>query len=548
MSLYSPQLSHTPFTTSNDICIVNSHYSQYGHSVLTPFEGGSYHTITSRTKRGNSVISNNSSVMVPPSKKSNNNTIHSLGSSLVEENVETTIAKPKFSYKSLLIDNNVTKFLKKTLIDADNFSIFSSKSISFNQLPIEIIKLILNFVDDYKTLIYCLYVNKNFYKASKTIIYMNPKLTSTYRVGQLISSLKENPKNGLLIQFLDLSKLTSGLILNEEYVNDVMDSNDDDFYLDYAYASWRDWKFKGDPLYGSSLLNSYNLSKTKSVISVDSMSTVTTFKLNFLQRLKFDNDITMKLKNIKNKLFIFKRNSNAKLFKKEIKTNKKVVKDEKSVKFNTRDVKNQPFYDHHPYTNKFLLKYSSSKDIPIGYVLYFLEICPNLIDLNLSKISLSDDFKIVYQDKIKQHINFTSLIEDVSPILEQRSNEVDLKPRYLSDLNINLKKISNIEYELIKLNEFEILNSISNLRNLKYLNLSSISWLNYKNLRSFNLSKKSELLEIDLIDSGMIRNLTWAKFFKINEFNEYFLNEIEPKQKEEEDENLLLIRRIGMNY
>ena len=86
--------------------------------------------------------------------------------------------------------------------------------------------------------------------------------------------------------------------------------------------------------------------------------------------------------------------------------------------------KNGPLKIQHPYANKFLLKYASSCDLPLGYILHILTLCPNLVEINLSKISISDDFKIVSR---KPRMNSLALL----PALEETSGKTPVDEDHL---------------------------------------------------------------------------------------------------------------------
>lgn len=620
----SPAAVHSPFSKPyKDIYIVNSNYNHYGHSVLPNYSKSilsnypshysqhsrySYHSNRSKESlisAATPVPSNtynerleNEDVLTEDEENHNHaDGIVELNPKLFQSAQNTTSSgaaasaaaakRSKFSYRSLISpDNKVKRFLNR--LDADSFSIFSIRSsnhsyplATIKDLPLEVMKLIISYVsDDYKTLVRCLYVNKQFYKSSKYIVYESPFLTSTYRVAQLITTLRLYPENGAMIKNLDLSKLEPGtlqLSLEDEHllVNDAdsINTENDDIFpnnLEYAHASWRDWKYRGDPLYGSSMLNSYNLSKSKSSTSVSSLSTVSSMKLRFLKQIKsnaesFNEDLNTKFKNFSSKLLkLHKRHNKSKLIhttepnKLKRKIGDTTINDSelaglqktnsKQVKINFQNPRNQPFVEGHPYTNKFLLKYSSSKDLPIGYVLYFLDLCPNLTRLNLSKISLSTDFKIIYE---APQFKIPSLVEDVLPFPDDTNVDKKMLPLYLSDSNVyfNMKTFQN---QFIKLYESDIIYKLSQLENLKELNLSSISWLNFKVLRYFKKNSKSlnsdqsSLKLINLSNSGMIRGLNWAlNFEQIEDFEKYFQSDVEP---EPENETLNVMRNVGMNY
>lgn len=180
------------------------------------------------------------------------------------------------------------------------FNISETPLATFNELPVEIIAYILSTIQtEQRTLISCLYVNKKVYAASKLVLYEKPYFTSTYRVAQFVTSIRLHPENGTYVKSLDLSKLKSGLITAEtENGNttaatadetgattpgNAAESNfptltttqtqgttnssspvNDELKQDLAYASWRDWRYRNEPLYSSPLLSTFNLKRVNS--------------------------------------------------------------------------------------------------------------------------------------------------------------------------------------------------------------------------------------------------------------------------------------------
>lgn len=482
---------------------------------------------------------------------------------------KATTPKPKiyFNYRSLINpESKVKKFLNR--LDPDTFSLFSPSSraqvplANIDSLPLEVLKHVFSYIDDHKTQVCCLYVNSHFYQAAKIVVYEEPFLTSSYRVAQLITSLKEF-NNGHLVKRLDLSNLSPGVI-----TKDLDDSNrngdgDNDAetigpeILEYALASWRDWKFRNDPLYGSSMLNSYNLSKSKSTISCESTISVGSSLHRILSKWKFLNQDYLEVGRVtdsmKKKIYKWKKKLKRKASikvrpKKNPSVNEPAIPSTgkpsvKSVNFSTlRDPKNQPFASPHPYTNKFLLKYAGLKDLPIGYILYFIDMCPNLREFNLSQVTLSSDFAIVNMKSSK----ISSLIEDVLSD-DESADEV---ARYLSDANVyfNIKSYQN---EFIKLYELDVLKSLVQLEKLEKLDLGSLTWLNYKNVRlmvqELMCVKNGNLKWINFTNSGMLKDLKWAREFGLEELKEYFKDEVE-KVEVVENQYDVLARTVGMNY
>ncbi|CAM9023741.1 unnamed protein product [Wickerhamomyces anomalus] len=497
----------TPFSKPyKDIYIVNSNYNQYGHSVLPthsksilsnyPSQYSQHSRYSYHARSKESLISSATPIPVNSYAEDNHgdaeddeeNDIVQLNSNYVQHQAGNNVAsssgsikKSKFSYRSLISpDNKVKRFLNR--LDADSFSIFSLKSSSHSfqlatikDLPLEILKLVLSYVDDYKTLVRCLYVNKQFYKSSKFIVYESPFLTSTYRVAQLITTLRQHPENGELIKDLNLSRLEPGTLQSIEDGHDqpspldndtdsVNTENEDSFpnNLEYAHASWRDWKYRGDPLYGSSMLNSYNLSKSKSSTSVNSLSTVSSIKVRFLKQIKsnaesFNEDFNTKFKNFGSKLVL------------KFQKSKHVAAKKKNL--------------DHQEPNKLKRKLG---DTTI-----------NNDQNGLMKTNSIKQVKINFQDPKNQPFvgRIPSLVENVLPFNDDSTNvdgssEKKLLPLYLSDANVyfNGKTFQN---QFIKLYESDIILKLSQLSKLTELNLSSISWLNFKILRIFRKNSNS---------------------------------------------------------
>ncbi|CCK68056.1 Cos111p KNAG_0A03760 [Huiozyma naganishii CBS 8797] len=177
----------------------------------------------------------------------------------------------------------------------------------------------------------CLYLNKKFYEAAKVVLYREPYFRSTYRVAQFVTSIRLHPENGAYVRVLDLSHLKNGLIFNVENCEPSTAVQRNSFISipdrlvafrtgetsgttssaivpgpdpqlpngsasesrpasapeplkDIAYAGWRDWRHRNDPLYSSPVLNSYNLkkvvSRSSSIHSASCSLTTTTNETN----------------------------------------------------------------------------------------------------------------------------------------------------------------------------------------------------------------------------------------------------------------------------
>lgn len=477
----------------------------------------------------------------------------------------------KMKYKSLLNDVSRKKSKLSIKISNQNFSFLNqnqqSKLINhntttavpevdpmqFKNLPIEIQYNIFGMLDKHD-LRNCSFVNKHFYKLSKRFLYQEVTFDSSYRFAQFVTLLRSNPKLGKLVQSIDLSNIKP---CNYELEREL-ESNDSDasknsdevsIYDESKIKSgWRDWKFSKNPLYSTNP----PLYKIQS----QSQSSMHSFNNNKKKKL----NLSFLKRNKRNKLNHEKSYSSNEL-KHELATTRKP----------------------HPPINKYLLSFSNTKDIPIGYLIHLINLCPNLISVNLANVSLSTDYEVdkrfIYKftpfDVIHNYPNnLLGNIENVDDsnsiynlningrdnesIFSVSSNATTInggsnnskavptwkynsllapetktncvnksdKKLFLSDLN--LKSINN-QY-LTKTNEKEILTLITKLHShnvdFKYLNMSSIIWLNKSLIQTFlskfltkrNISDKFQPrnMIIDLTNSGMYKNLLWAKRFDLN--------------------------------
>ncbi|KAL3235353.1 Uncharacterized protein RNJ44_00112 [Nakaseomyces bracarensis] len=309
-----------------NVNIVSTNYSRYGVSVYD------------RLYNGKGEGSRNSDVQrkqLPELTKSESmaSDLDNDNATISTNNSRKSLIKRK--YRSLFSASSkklITKLYEHGST-TDSFSIFSHKAApetqpeeldvdvvdsplieqkQFSDLPEEVLKVVLgNLKDDQVSLVNCLYVNKALYNAAKPVLYEKPNFSSTYRVAQFVTSIRITPQNGALVKVLDLSNLKNGVISEKSgnaNVNNtpstVADSPDIDISnvftgrsratsvtstnsnpsimttnatnggKEVAYAGWRDWRYRHDPLYSSPLLNSYNNKRNNSrPASVKSVST-----------------------------------------------------------------------------------------------------------------------------------------------------------------------------------------------------------------------------------------------------------------------------------
>lgn len=82
--------------------------------------------------------------------------------------------------------------------------------------------------------------------------------------------------------------------------------------------------------------------------------------------------------------------------------------------------------------NKFLLKYAPYKDLPLGYILHMLNLCPNLVELNLSNLVICTDFKLINQRSERRRMT-SSLLPAVQESSVSAGPEKDLEIVYMTD-------------------------------------------------------------------------------------------------------------------
>lgn len=354
-----------------NINLVGTNYSRYGTSIyqqLYSSPSKNHNNASTPTySYAASTTSDHSIQMKRSTNKLSKIPSYDLNNNTDNESIMTNgsrTSKIKRKYKSLITSGS--KKLINKLYDhgsSDSFSIFSSKShkdkesftfatynnnnfpilniqpvfnekyADINDLPLEILSRIISYIDqeqDYKMVIYCLYVSKRFYEATKIVIYGQPKFISTYRVAQFVTSLRLHPENGHLVKRLNLSNLKNGLIIKEtEQTNNTSDSSDNTTHndethnntettittvnepiKDIAYAGWRDWRYRNDPLYSSPILNSYTVkrivSRSSSIHSNSSNFTTLTngsgTSVNTSTSTKNDNSNSLNSQNLSNRV------------------------------------------------------------------------------------------------------------------------------------------------------------------------------------------------------------------------------------------------------
>lgn len=265
-----------------------------------------------------------------------------------------------------------------------------NRVVQFHTLPIEILDYVfflINNKDDYKS---CMYVNRLFYFFSKLYYYERLEFTSTYRFAQFILYLRLNSDVGQYVKSIDMSGIKAGLDdrVIEDAENIQMGNITEDLaqlgnqpihqHVDFddspkVLAGWRDWKVKSYPLYSINSTSQVSLTKTHTNVSTKSSKSTKSTKLS----------------SIKNRIF----RSNKRRRSSSGPTSRKAQKVSREELYDIPPIL-QRNASSHPLMNKFLLNYSTSKDIPIGYILHLINLCPNVESLNLGGLSLSTDYEV----------------------------------------------------------------------------------------------------------------------------------------------------------
>ncbi|GEQ68422.1 hypothetical protein JCM33374_g2090 [Metschnikowia sp. JCM 33374] len=457
-------------------------------------------------------------------------------------------------YRSLLSDVSLKasmisrKVSNMKLQQSHHTSVSSSgpdrRCRSFKQLPIEIQVTIFTYVNDHRSYRNCLYTSKKFYQLAKPFLFRSVAFNSTYRFAQFITCLRLNSALGAFVLEVDLSGILPG---NAEVMSATEDNNVEDSlstpeeiaeYISQVLAGWRDWKFKNN----SSALYpvAVPLSKSYTNLAAATQNESKRIKISkYFKRRRSSTNVTPPS---------FSLGSLAHIP-------------------NTR----APHSTAHPKTNRFLSDYASSKDIPVGYVLHLINLCPNVISLNLANVSLSADYRVkrAFQSRYPHYDIVNNFPKDMSKIIETVSPNVQVtdyagfdssykspfaeiassassvfsigtfsKPTrkynsllppvqivspdlhyankadgqlFLSDLS--LKSINTTHLEMVQQSEiFACLQKRQST--LSYINMSSMIWLNLKLVRSYlSTVLAADLKEKDI--NGKARTTFKNKVFEI---------------------------------
>lgn len=421
----------------------------------------------------------------------------------------------KMKYKLLLSDVSMRASMlsRKVPSTKPNTPRKRPPSRSFTDLPEEVQIRIFSLVDDTPSYQNCLFTCKTFYRLSKPFLFRSVSFLSTYRFAQFITYLRLNLALGMHVLEVDLSQLKPGNWELEAQSDSDQEEPASDPSQDLLaiWAGWRDWKFKNNPLYTLHPLPATPL--TRAILPHHQPV------LSYAKKRKF--------------LSYFKK-------RRRSNTKTEAPGDHRNTPGPTRH--SQWLLQHlsHPKINKFLMNYSSLKDLPVGYIIHLINMCPNLRSVNLGSLSLSTDYMI--SPKVSQKYqgfdimnNFPKLMIDTIDGMYPRS-DFDLffsgessrrvpdlgslassvfsvstlskpirkynsllppLPKLVRDIlylqkgdglvflsDLNLKSINSAHLETI--NEAEILHSMcKRTKRLEYINLLSMIWINLRLVKLF---------------------------------------------------------------
>jgi len=351
-----------------------------------------YKSLLNDVGRSISLRLSNSNLLSNQAQSSGNNTTDTTTNTTGNSNTNTV----NVSRSSTIISSAIKKKSQPSITN-------------IKQMPEEILDYIFYLVDCKSDYANCLHTCKLFYLMAKPYFYENLTFTSTYRFAQFVSYLRLNSSVGQYVKTIDLSCIKPGYDEdaeeNDDQEEEVADPNNEEgentavnirdrdlsqLFKKKALAGWRDWKFKSNPLYTVHPYPSGHLTK----IASNSQFLTTSNKSSSSQKS------SSSAKRFTKPFKYFKTRKRSRSFSGTINTRK-------APKLETLNLNNRNSGSHsslsnpHPLINKFLLNYSTSKDVPIGYVLHLINLCPNVCSLNMGGLSLSTDYEVLRSSMCK---------------------------------------------------------------------------------------------------------------------------------------------------
>lgn len=476
----------------------------------------------------------------------------------------------KMKYRSLLSDVSIKaqrlylgklqqQLLQSTLLPQTLAATrpLSNRCVSISQLPVEIQTLVFEHVQDKKSYLNLMCTSRGLYQAARPFFYRSISFTSTYRFAQFVSCLRLNSSLGSYVFEVDLSGIKSGYIEPEDTSEA---SENDEYYVDEiaellnsTLAGWRDWKYKNNPLYALHPAPAVPLTKVHSSVSLLSHNSLKRVKLTkYFKRRRSQTEVSIPPLPVGNTITAG-HNPTAHIHR--------TGHSNANVRHSGHPVPHLLNQSNvHPKINKFLLNYAQSKDVPTGYVLHLINMCPNLKAVNLANLTFSTDYRIKlkflrqYQRydlmnnfpkeirrtldeiaSVSQQAFFSpfrvptlstrfggsdigsssssvfSLSTLAKPIIKYNSLLPPLGPPgaeltylakgdktvYLSDVNLRAINAAHLDSCL----PHEIFINLSkNCYSLRLLNMSLMIWINLKSVRTFLLEVLAESLGTRTVD------------------------------------------------
>lgn len=311
-------------------------------------------------------------------------------------------SKIKMKYKLLLLDVGRRTLLLSMRINGSLSEVLPLQTqlkqkdafrcpVGFGVLPVELQVYIFGLVVLKEAYVACMHTSKSFYQLAKPWFYERVVFTSTYRFAQFVTYLRLNADVGRYVREVDLSGIKPGNYEAEldgsDDENSHLDEPADTFHVHHndshpgrIRAGWREWKFKSNPLYSVHTPSSTNLTK----IASNSQASAKSLKSYSLHTNKSTG--LGSTRRLLKYLRYFRPRRRTLVDLEPIPSVPKVP--------STAAHDQPPARAPHPALNRFLLGYALSKDVPVGFILHLINLCPHVTVLNLGGLSLSIDYEI----------------------------------------------------------------------------------------------------------------------------------------------------------
>lgn len=303
-----------------------------------------------------------------------------------------------------------------------------NRCVSFSQLPIEIQALVFDYLDDPTLYLNCMLTSRSMYLAVKPYLYRSVSFTSTYRFAQFVSCLRLNSSLGLYVVSVDLSNIKSGYIENDDDRSETgdQDENSDDGLNDLlcnTLAGWRDWKYKNNPLYALHPAPAVPLTKVHSSVSIQSQNSLKRIKISkyFKRRRSHSENPVQIVSNVQ-------AQTQAHIHAQTQTQGHAQAHHHAQTQYLSHMHTHLSHFVHfqnssyaHPKINKFLLNYAQSKDVPVGYVVHLINMCPNLKSANFANLTFSTDYRIkpAYVRQYQRYDLMNNFPKNMRPTLEE---------------------------------------------------------------------------------------------------------------------------------